>query len=95
MAEKNIRKWFRVYGDVQAVGFRYTARMLARRLDLTGYVRNEYDGSVIMEVQGPAEFVRDFPERVERASRWVSIDPSRTISEDLPLAEDEYGFEVE
>ena len=49
-----IRRHFCFYGQVQGVGFRYTARHLADRYDLTGWVRNEYDGSVTMEVQGTA-----------------------------------------
>lgn len=47
-----IRKAFCFYGQVQGVGFRYTARHLADRYGLTGWVRNEYDGSVSMELQG-------------------------------------------
>ena len=49
-----IRRAFTFYGQVQGVGFRYTARHLADRFSLTGWVRNEYDGSVSMELQGTA-----------------------------------------
>ena len=47
-----IRKNFRFYGRVQGVGFRHTALNAASRLGLTGWVRNERDGSVSMEAQG-------------------------------------------
>ena len=40
-------------GEVQGVGFRWTARKVAQELGLTGWVRNEPDGSVSMELQGP------------------------------------------
>ena len=40
------------YGDVQGVGFRWRARTAARSLGLTGWVKNEWDGTVVMEVQG-------------------------------------------
>ena len=40
------------YGRVQGVGFRYTAKYLAQSLELTGWVKNEWDGTVLMEVQG-------------------------------------------
>lgn len=40
-------------GEVQGVGFRWTSRRVAQELDLTGWVRNEPDGSVSMELQGP------------------------------------------
>jgi acylphosphatase len=47
-----IRKHILFYGRVQGVGFRYHATYKARLLGLTGWVRNLYDGSVEMEVQG-------------------------------------------
>ncbi len=43
---------FRVTGRVQGVGFRWFVREQARRLDLAGWVRNEPDGSVVLEVAG-------------------------------------------
>lgn len=39
-------------GRVQGVGFRATARAVARDRPVTGWVRNEPDGSVVMEIQG-------------------------------------------
>ena len=47
-------------GHVQGVGFRATTRHTAHRHALTGWVRNEPDGSVAMEVQGPAPAVEAF-----------------------------------
>lgn len=47
-----VRKYMQFYGRVQGVGFRYHATYKARELELTGWVRNEDDGSVEMEVQG-------------------------------------------
>ena len=49
---EKIRKRITFYGRVQGVGFRYHARFAADRYGLTGWVKNEYDGSVTMEVQG-------------------------------------------
>lgn len=48
----DIRKHMIFHGRVQGVGFRYSAAYLARSLELTGWVMNEWDGTVIMEVQG-------------------------------------------
>ena len=44
-------------GRVQGVGFRYTARRIAARYDVTGFVRNLPDGTVEMFVQGPTQEV--------------------------------------
>ena len=40
-----IRKRITFHGRVQGVGFRYTARLAAGSLGLTGWAKNEYDGS--------------------------------------------------
>lgn len=41
-----------IKGNVQGVGFRATAKLLADRLKLTGFVRNLPDGSVELCAQG-------------------------------------------
>lgn len=40
-------------GDVQGVGFRFTAERLASSLALTGWVRNLSDGRVELLCEGP------------------------------------------
>ena len=40
------------YGRVQGVGFRYVSQYAANEYGATGWVRNEYDGTVSMELQG-------------------------------------------
>ncbi len=54
------RREYNLFGRVQGVGCRYTVRHLARAYGLTGWVRNEYDGSVTLTLQGknPADFDR-------------------------------------
>lgn len=42
----------RYHGRVQGVGFRATVRSIARGQPVTGFVRNEPDGTVCMEAQG-------------------------------------------
>jgi acylphosphatase len=48
------RRQIRFEGRVQGVGFRATARAVAAGFAVTGWVRNEADGSVMSEVQGAA-----------------------------------------
>ena len=52
-----IRKHIVFYGWVRGVGFRYRARHAADLYGCTGWVRNEYDGSVSMEIQGEEESI--------------------------------------
>jgi acylphosphatase len=39
-------------GHVQGVGFRYTTRRIASQFPVTGYVRNQPDGTVEAVIQG-------------------------------------------
>ncbi len=45
-------------GRVQGVGFRYTARSIARQFDVAGYVKNLPDGGVELVLEGRPEEVR-------------------------------------
>jgi acylphosphatase len=47
----------RVTGRVQGVSFRYYAQAEADRLGVSGWVRNEPDGTVAMYAEGPDEAV--------------------------------------
>ena len=46
---------FTVHGRVQGVFFRQNTRQQAQQLHLTGYARNNPDGTVTIEAEGPAE----------------------------------------
>ena len=86
-----IRKRLVFHGRVQGVGFRYKAKYLASSLGLTGWVRNEYDGTVHMEVQGPKPMIYKLMEGLNR-DRYIVIE---WIDEkDIPVAEDERSFSV-
>ena len=61
------RSIFRVRGVVQGVGFRPAVCRLARTLGLGGFVRNERDG-VRVNVEGPAEAVQRFADRLAHAA---------------------------
>ncbi len=50
MANEQVEAVFR--GRVQGVGFRYTTAGIARRYQISGFVRNEPDGSVRVVAEG-------------------------------------------
>ena len=85
-----VRKHIVFYGRVQGVGFRYTAKYLARSLELTGWVKNDWDGTVTMEVQGREQLINKLLTGLNH-SRFISIEWMDT--EEIPL-EEERSFDV-
>ena len=88
---KTVRKYIRFYGQVQAVGFRWTAMQAAKLYGVTGWVRNEYDDSVSMEIQGTERQIDDVIAAIERGT-YIVID--RMEVKKLETVEDERGFRV-
>lgn len=85
------RMRYRFTGCVQGVGFRYRACYSARLLGLTGWVRNEFDGSVEMEVQGERRDIEAMLAKIENGS-FISID--HVDAKELPADPHERSFEV-
>ena len=85
-----VRKHIYFYGRVQGVGFRYYAVQKAGQLGLAGWVRNCYDGSVEMEVQGDPAAIAKLLEQLKRMSyAWID----RMSCMDMDVIE-ESGFHV-
>ena len=61
-----------IYGQAQGVGFRYRAYYAAYQLGLTGWVRNCWDETVEMEVQGDEETITEMIKRI-RTSSYIEI----------------------
>ena len=86
-----VRKHYRFTGRVQGVGFRYRAKHAASGMCVTGWVRNEGDGSVEMEVQGTEEAINRMLVMINR-SNYIQID---TIEcRESPPKEQERTFQV-
>ena len=85
-----VRKHIVFYGRVQGVGFRYTAEYMAQSLDLSGWVRNEYDGTVTMEVQGREALINKLLVGLNQ-NRFITIEWMDT--KEIPL-EEERTFKV-
>lgn len=87
-----IRRHIRLYGWVQGVGLRYRARHAAELYGCTGWVRNEWDGSVVMELQGEEAQIDQVILAIERG-RYVRIE--NMVSQSLPVIDGERGFRTE
>ena len=87
-----IRRHIVFYGWVQGVGFRWRARNAAQAVGATGWVRNEYDGSVTMEIQGTEEQIDRVILAIEEG-RWVRIENME--SRQIPVDPEERSFHTE
>ena len=86
-----IRRHLSFTGYVQGVGFRYRARHAASLYGCTGWVKNEWDGSVTMEIQGNPEDINRVIQAI-RAGRYIKIE--KMDEKEIPL-EDERDFRTE
>ena len=86
------RKRYTFTGSVQGVGFRWRARQAASLYDCTGWIRNEWNGSVTMEIQGRETDIDRVLETV-RDGRFIWIEESK--EEIIPEETGEYGFRTE
>ncbi|HLA84777.1 MAG TPA: acylphosphatase [Thermoguttaceae bacterium] len=60
MSDSTQRREIFFSGRVQGVGFRYTARWIAQRFAVGGYVQNLPDGRVRIVVEGTADEIDRF-----------------------------------
>lgn len=86
-----VRKHIKFTGRVQGVGFRYRAFHAANGLGVTGWVKNEWDGSVEMEAQGTNEQINRMLTLINQSS-YILIDNME--SEEISLEEHEHGFHI-
>jgi len=86
-----IRVRVRYTGWVQGVGFRATARSVAESAPISGWVRNEPDGSVTLEAQGEGAAVEAYLAGVrDRLGRFVRTEKRVPV----PMEAGERGFEI-
>lgn len=91
MKQEKVRKHIFFYGRVQGVGFRYYAVQKANQLGLTGWVKNLYDGSVEMEVEGQEKLIDQLIIFLQnRTYIWIERIDAKTI----PLQQDNSFSEI-
>jgi len=57
----------RYEGRVQGVGFRYTVVNLAQNFNVTGQVKNEFDGSVSLIAEGEEDQLMELLQSINRS----------------------------
>ena len=63
-----------VKGRVQGVGFRYFVRNRALELNLKGFVRNAYDGKVLIEAEGERDDLEIFLDYLRTGPPLARVD---------------------
>ena len=86
-----VRKHIFFAGCVQGVGFRYRLSHLAQYYGVTGWVRNEYDGSVSAELQGLAGEIDQIIQQLKQ-DRYIDI--TGMDRQNIPPDEQENGFHI-
>ena len=74
-----------IRGKVQGVGFRWFARVAARRLELKGWVRNLDDGSVEVAAAGSQERLDMFRRQLGQGPEGAQVE---SMEESEPVGED-------
>ena len=82
---------FRFHGRVQGVGFRYTAYHAATNVGATGWVKNEWDGTVLMQLQGNSAQIATVLKMLNNA---MFIQIEETEKNRLDVIESESSFRI-
>jgi acylphosphatase len=87
------RAVIKIYGEVQGVGYRSWTLRRARKLGLTGFVRNEPDGSVLIVAEGEEE---DIKKLINECRRGPPLARVERVEVEWQEFRGEYGdFEIE
>jgi acylphosphatase len=73
-AERNLSRRFVVRGRVQGVGFRWFVEREARTLGISGWVRNNSDGSVQVFAMGTRDQLSGLRSRLQQGPRAARVD---------------------
>lgn len=86
-----VRMRCRFSGCVQGVGFRFEAKMAADQLNLTGWVRNEDDGTVTAELEGQERCINELLRVMQKVPRFDITDIQ---TERIPVSGKETSFQM-
>jgi acylphosphatase len=81
-----------VHGRVQGVGFRYFTQYEALKRQLTGWVRNNDDGTVELEVQGNEEAIQLFIDTIREGTLFAKV--TDVSVQEIPTIHNETQFRI-
>jgi len=81
-----------VYGLVQGVFFRYTTRKVARKIGLTGIVKNMPDGSVYIEAEGPEVKLLELLEFSKKGPKYADVEQVKHEFKDFEGNFDKFDY---
>ncbi len=74
-----MERWsLRLWGRVQGVNLRWQVQEHALQNELTGWIKNEKDGSVLIELQGSKVSLNDFVSWLQTRARFVNVGMMQT-----------------
>jgi acylphosphatase len=68
----------KITGRVQGVFFRHSAWLKAQQLEITGFVRNDINGSVYIEAEGEKEDLDEFVKWCHHGPPFARVDQTKT-----------------
>jgi acylphosphatase len=80
-----------VKGKVQNVGFRYFTNKRAMEFNISGFVKNQSDGTVYIEAEGAEDELNTFLDHVKQGPKWGRVDDVKL--QEAPVNGDE-GFSI-
>ena len=92
MNENIIKVLFSVEGKVQGVGYRYFVYRKAKELNIRGYVRNLFDGSVEALAEGKENNIEIFYEHLKTGPFRSNVQKVSREIIDSPMEFDDFSI---
>jgi acylphosphatase len=82
----------KITGRVQGVGYRYFVQRIAAGLNIDGWVRNTYDGGVLVMAKGEKADIETFLDHLRLGPPLARI--TNIIKQDIVVDESLKGFRI-
>lgn len=87
-----VRKLLTISGEVSEGGIRYFAQMQSSLFKLTGSAKRGSHGTIVIEVQGEEENIKQFIDKVRQGNGFYKV--SEIKEENIDIIKDESIFAI-